>query len=79
MSEVERIPTEEQQRVINDFENNIMLTARAGSGKTFTIAHKVKAALDNGICKDSEILCLTFAVKACEELKESILSIMKIR
>ncbi len=61
-----------QQKVIDEFENNLLLFAGAGTGKTFTVAKKVKKAIDTGFCKPSEILALTFTIKACNELKEDI-------
>lgn len=61
-----------QQRVIDDFDNNLLLFASAGTGKTFTVAKKVEKAIESGFCKPSEILALTFTIKACNELKEDI-------
>lgn len=64
--------TEEQRAVIDDFDHNILLLARAGTGKTFTIANKVAEAIRRGFCKGEEVLCVTFTVKAAEELREDI-------
>ena len=69
---MEKQPNLSQQKVIDDFENNLLLFASAGTGKTFTVAKKVKKAIEVGFCKPSEILALTFTIKACNELKEDI-------
>ncbi|MBR7186122.1 MAG: UvrD-helicase domain-containing protein [Clostridia bacterium] len=71
-AQTERIPNGEQQRVINDFENNILLYASAGTGKTFTVAQKVKKILEEGRALPEEILLLTFTIKACDEMKRDL-------
>ncbi len=65
-------PNKEQQEVISDFENNIILYASAGTGKTFTVANKVKAITERGLAKPEQILCLTFTIKACNEMSDDI-------
>ena len=67
-----RTPNEAQQRVVDDLDNNIILFASAGTGKTFTVAKRVANIIETGHAKPSEILCLTFTVKACEEMREDI-------
>lgn len=66
------IPDENQLAVIENVRDNIILYAGAGTGKTFTVANKVAYYINEGICKPSEILCLTFTVKACNELLDEI-------
>lgn len=61
--------TEKQAEAVNEFENDVLLLAGAGSGKTFTVAQKIALATKRGIGAD-EILCLTFTVKAADELRE---------
>lgn len=63
--------TEEQQKVVENFDDNILLLARAGAGKTFTVANKIAEAVKRGV-KPEEVLCLTFTVKAAEEIKEDV-------
>ena len=65
-------PDESQKEVIYDFENNIILYAGAGTGKTFTVANKIATYVNENICSSDRILCLTFTVKACKELEEDI-------
>ena len=69
---VVRQPNEAQQRVVNDLENNIILFASAGTGKTFTVAKRTAQIIQTERAKPSEILCLTFTTKACEEMREDI-------
>ncbi len=61
----------EQKYVIENFTDNVILVARAGSGKTFTVAHRVAEALKRGYSPE-EILCITFTVKAAEEMKQAV-------
>lgn len=72
-------PDENQQAVIENVCDNIILYAGAGTGKTFTVANKVAYYINNGICEPSEILCLTFTVKACNELLEAIGNLCQTR
>ena len=68
----ERQPNPEQASVINDLENNIILFASAGTGKTFTVAKRIQGLLASGRAAPEEILCLTFTNRACEEMVEDI-------
>ena len=61
-----------QEQVIYNTKDNIMLYAGAGTGKTYTIGKKIAYHLEKGLCNPSEILCLTFTVKASKEMAEDI-------
>ena len=67
-----RQPNEAQQRVVNDLDNNLILFASAGTGKTFTVAKRTAQIIQTERAKPNEILCLTFTTKACEEMREDI-------
>lgn len=67
-----RIPNAQQQSVIDDLENNIILFASAGTGKTFTVAGRVANIIANEKAAAEEILCLTFTIKASKEMQEDI-------
>ena len=69
---MERRPNEEQLRVIENLDENIILFASAGTGKTFTVAKRAAQIIRLGRAKPNEILCMTFTVKACEEMREDI-------
>ncbi len=69
-----KTPNEGQRQVINDLQNNIILFASAGTGKTFTVASRVANILAARQAQAEEILCLTFTIKASNEMKEDILA-----
>ena len=69
---MERVPNAEQLAVINELDEDMLVFASAGTGKTFTVANRVKNIIESARAASGEILCLTFTVKACEELKEDI-------
>lgn len=73
-TEKTRVPNAEQQAVIGDLQENIILFASAGTGKTFTVARRVSRILQEGRAAPGEILCLTFTNKAAAEMREDIFS-----
>lgn len=68
----ERPLTDEQARAAITFEENTLLVAAAGSGKTSTVVGKVAYALAKGIARPEDILCLAFNGKAAEEIGERL-------
>ncbi len=73
---VMKTPNQRQFEVINQTEENILLFASAGTGKTFTVAQRVANLLAQNKARAEEVLCLTFTIKACNEMKEDILQIV---
>ena len=69
----ERKPNQAQMDVINETDHNLILFASAGTGKTFTVAQRVKHIIESGRAKPEEILCLTFTLKAANEMRDDIL------
>jgi len=63
--------SDEQQIAINCQTKNILLTARAGSGKTKVLTERAKRLLDNGFSKE-EILIFAFNNKAVNEINERL-------
>lgn len=61
-----------QAKAVKEFDRNVLMLARAGTGKTYTVAQKIVEADKLGIDAD-KILCLTFTVKAADELKDDIM------
>ena len=49
----------------------LLVSAGPGSGKTLVITERVKFLLDNGF-EPSEILCMTFTVKAAEVMRNRL-------
>ena len=68
-----RQPNSEQQAVISELDNNIILFASAGTGKTFTVANRVGNIILSERALPEEILCLTFTIKAANEMKDDVL------
>lgn len=62
----------EQREACIRLEDNNLLVASAGSGKSATMVGKVAYALEKGLCRPSEILVLAFNKNAVDELKERI-------
>lgn len=65
----------EQLKIIREKDNNLLLVASAGTGKTDSLARRVSYLLTAGWAKGEEILCMTFTNKACKEMKNRILSL----
>ena len=69
----DRVPNEDQRKVINELDRNVILFASAGTGKTFTVAKRVSNILISEKALPEEILCLTFTIKAANEMKDDVL------
>ena len=63
---------EEQKKAIREDSNYVLLIAGAGSGKTTTMAAKVKYLVDIKNIKPEEILVISFTNQATKELQERI-------
>ena len=62
---------EKQLEAVKSLENTLVV-AGAGSGKTFTIANKIKYLLDNNIYKEKELLVISFTNESVKDLKRKI-------
>ena len=62
----------EQREACIRLEDNNLLIASAGSGKSATMVGKVAYALEKELCHPNEILVLAFNKSAADELKERI-------
>lgn len=67
----------EQRELINTLDDNVLLVASAGTGKTETLALRIANIIKNKKALASEILCITFTNKACKEMKERIEHIVR--
>ncbi|MBQ4211589.1 MAG: UvrD-helicase domain-containing protein [Selenomonas sp.] len=65
----------EQSQVVENLDNNILLLAPAGTGKTNTLACRIAHIIAENRALPEEILCLTFTNKACREMRERVVSI----
>ncbi|MEF9952702.1 MAG: 3'-5' exonuclease [Clostridium sp.] len=68
---------EMQQQVVNEIDNNIILLASAGTGKTDTLSKRIANIISRGRAKASEVLCITFTNKAAKEMDDRIKSILR--
>ena len=63
---------EDQRRVVLTDEDNCLVIAGAGAGKTTTVAAKVKYLVDKKGIDPEDILVISFTNKAVEELRDRI-------
>lgn len=67
--------TEAQKLVVNHKEGPMAVLAVPGAGKTHSLIHRMKRLIDNGV-KPAEILFISFTKKACNEIRERVISIL---
>ncbi|MFN3921407.1 MAG: UvrD-helicase domain-containing protein, partial [Caldimicrobium sp.] len=65
--------TLEQKEILN-YKGDLLVLAGPGTGKTFTILHKIKHLLEKGVPQE-KIFLLTFSLKICQELREKLNSL----
>ena len=65
-------PDDEQRRIILRDDDYSLINAGAGSGKSTTMAAKVKYLVDKLSIKPEEIIMLTFTKKSSEDLDEKV-------
>lgn len=62
---------EAQRQVVDEKNQNLLVLAPAGTGKTKVIAMRTARLIESGI-EPNQLLCLTFTNKAAKEMKERI-------
>lgn len=62
----------EQRNVVIETQKNTLIVAGAGSGKTTTMAAKVKYLVERQTIKPEEIIIISYTNKAIQELRERI-------
>ena len=69
-------PTEEQRKAIDEKGKNIIVSAGAGSGKTFVLKERVLREVKEGT-SINDLIILTFTKNAATEMKDRIRKILK--
>jgi len=64
---------EQKKALLSAPENNVLLSAGAGSGKTATLSEIVYELVQGGMARPDQILVLTFTNAAANEMKERII------
>ncbi|MDD3840442.1 MAG: UvrD-helicase domain-containing protein [Clostridia bacterium] len=70
MSKIELKDELQRQRIAQDLDNNFMVEAGAGSGKTSCLINRMVSLIVSGRYKVEEIVAITFTRKASAELQE---------
>ena len=70
-------PNSRQQEAIDNINGSVMLLAGPGTGKTFTVIHRIEKMLSDGIYPSS-ILCLTFSDAAASEMRQRLIKKMGV-
>ncbi len=65
-------PNSAQQKCIDTIYGSILVLAGPGTGKTFTVVHRISSMLKQGILPE-KILCLTFSDAAASEMRHRII------
>ncbi len=74
MADKSRFNNQQWEAIIAPTDEDILISAGAGSGKTNTLSERVSEILLNDALKPSELLVLTFTNNAAHEMKERILA-----
>lgn len=64
--------TEKQEKAINHEKGNALVSASAGSGKTFVMISRAVRLIIEGKADVNELLCVTFTSKAAAEMKQKL-------
>lgn len=67
-----KLLNEAQRFVVENLNDNLLVMAPAGTGKTNVITWRTAHFIESGVLP-KKILCLTFTNKACEELKQRLI------
>ncbi len=70
-------PNKKQQEAIDQLNGSVMLLAGPGTGKTFTVIHRIEKMLSDGV-EPSSILCLTFSDAAASEMRQRLIKKMGV-
>ena len=70
--------TPAQKACVERLDGPLVVSAGAGSGKTFTLTHRIAHAFDVGYISDmDEVMAITYTTKAAEELKSRVKGVLR--
>lgn len=69
--------TPAQKRAVTETEGDMLVSASAGSGKTFVMIERVIKLVTEGKARVSEILAVTFTEAAAAEMKQKLVSALR--
>ncbi len=69
-------PNEQQRKAIEHPPAPVMILAGAGTGKTFTLLHRIRCLVSSELINAKNVLLLTFTEKATAEAKNTIRDIL---
>ena len=75
MSSVENkkdTPSPDQENAIHLTGTDMLVSAAAGSGKTFTLVERIVGSIREGRCNIDELLVVTFTNAAASEMRERV-------
>lgn len=72
MSEKRQEPSPDQTRAVKERGKNLLVSAAAGSGKTYTLVERIITNIVDGTYNIDELLVLTFTNAAAAEMRERI-------
>ncbi len=64
--------TSAQEQAIMHKEGPAITVAGPGSGKTYVLVNRIIRLIKSGLCHPSEILAITFTLRAAREIKERL-------
>ena len=77
MTNLSMLNEQQKEAVIQSIDNNIVLMAGAGSGKTATLVKRTQYLIDDMGVSPSSIMLITFTNKAANEIRERISTVTK--
>ena len=69
--------TPDQLKAVNSSEGNVLVSASAGSGKTFVMIKRLIRLVVEGKARVSEILAVTFTEAAAAEMKQKLIAALR--
>ena len=69
--------TKSQKKAVETIDGNVLVSASAGSGKTFVMIERLIKIILEGRAKVSEILAVTFTEAAAAEMKQKLVNALR--